>query len=130
MFVMQSHVARYCMSTQSNKPNYMLRALENVLKRAQIKFIIEVRPPGVCTGTLRLLNRGPWAEPVMSGGKEPGGPTYVTDGLTSGALGPSPKHGGAPAEGEGCDAKREGATHARTWGLARMKNNIYRRCST
>ena len=100
MFVMQSHVVRYCMSTQSNKPNYMLRALENVLKRAQIKFIIEVRPPGVCTGTLRLLNRGPWAEPVMSGGKEPGGPTYVTDGLTSGALGlPGALRG--PPEGRG-----------------------------
>ena len=35
----------------------------------------------------------------MSGGKEPGGPTYVTDGLTSGALGPSPEHRGAPPEG-------------------------------
>ena len=35
----------------------------------------------------------------MSGGKEPGGPTYVTDGLTSGALGPSLEHGGAPPEG-------------------------------
>ena len=56
-------------------------------------------PPGVCHATLRLLIRGPWAEPVMSGSKEPGGPTYVTDGLTSGATGPSPEHCGAPPKG-------------------------------
>ena len=47
----------------------------------------------------------------------------MTDGLTSGALGPSPKHGGAPAEGEGCDAEWEGATHVGTWGLPRMKKS-------
>jgi hypothetical protein len=35
----------------------------------------------------------------MSGSKEPGGPTYVTDGLTSGATGPSPEHRGAPPKG-------------------------------
>ena len=53
----------------------------------------------MCYVTIRLLNRGPWAELAMSGGKEPGGPTYVTDGLTSGALGPSPEHCGAPLKG-------------------------------
>ncbi|TEB23562.1 hypothetical protein FA13DRAFT_1715242 [Coprinellus micaceus] len=59
---------------------------------------------------LRLCKLRPLGQAEMSSGKEPGGPTYVTDGLTSGALGPSPKHRGAPQR-EGCDEEREGATH-------------------
>ena len=87
------------MLSKSNKPKFTLWALENILKWAQINFIIKMCMPGVCNATVRLSNRGPWAEPAMSGSKEPGGPTYVTDGLTSGATGPSPEHCGAPPKG-------------------------------
>jgi hypothetical protein len=43
----------------------------------------------------------------MSGSKEPGGPTYVTDGLTSGALGPSPEHRGRELPMWECGGRRE-----------------------
>ena len=53
----------------------------------------------MCNVIIRLSIRGPWADPGMSGSKEPGGPTYVTDGPKSGAVGPSPEHRGAPPKG-------------------------------
>ena len=49
----------------------------------------------------------------------------MTDGPISGAVGPSPEHCGAPAEGEGCNAEWEGATHMGMWGLPRMENTVH-----
>ncbi|TEB25566.1 hypothetical protein FA13DRAFT_1713823 [Coprinellus micaceus] len=69
------------------------------------------------------VNPRPLGRAEMSGGKEPGGPTYVTDGLTSGATGPSPEHRGAPRR-EGCDAEWEGATRVGMWGPSRMKKQL------
>jgi hypothetical protein len=65
--------------------------------------------PDLCA-TICLFIPRPLGRAKRRAAARDGDPTYVTDGLTSGALGPSP---------------REGATHARMWGLPRVKNSIY-----
>jgi hypothetical protein len=97
--ITRSHVTHPCMSAKSNKPNYLFLSLENVLKWPQIKCILKMCSTRRGPRDHPSVNSRPLGRAEMSGGKEPGGPTYVTDGLTSGATGPSPEHRGAPPKG-------------------------------